>query len=185
MMFISQKNKKGFTLIELLVVIAIIGLLSAIVMASLSSARSRGRDAKRFSELRQIQYALALYFDANGKYPTCLYVATGCTTTLQNSVFMKNVPKDPLTGVNYSYAANGSLTNCTSYHLGASVENATNNKQMQTGNDATPQPICSGSPNDFSGLSNAPGGQMCNTSVGVAQPTPLGTGETCRDLKPF
>lgn len=39
------KTNKGFTLIELLVVVAIIGILSSVVLASLSSARNRGKDA--------------------------------------------------------------------------------------------------------------------------------------------
>jgi prepilin-type N-terminal cleavage/methylation domain-containing protein len=39
----SSKFTKGFTLIELLVVIAIIGILSSVVLASLSSVRSKAR----------------------------------------------------------------------------------------------------------------------------------------------
>ncbi|MCX6731429.1 MAG: prepilin-type N-terminal cleavage/methylation domain-containing protein, partial [Candidatus Parcubacteria bacterium] len=64
-----QENKKGFTLIELLVVISIIGLLSSIVLASLNSARAKARDAKRMSDLHQLQLALELYYNQYGQYP--------------------------------------------------------------------------------------------------------------------
>jgi prepilin-type N-terminal cleavage/methylation domain-containing protein len=62
--------KKGFTLIELLVVISIVGLLSSVLLASVGTARAKARDAKRVSDMRQVQLALELYRDANGSYPT-------------------------------------------------------------------------------------------------------------------
>jgi len=59
----------GFTLIELLVVIAIISLLSSVVFASLNSARAKARDAKRISEIKQIQKGLELYINTHGSLP--------------------------------------------------------------------------------------------------------------------
>ena len=64
-----MKNKKGFTLVELLVVIAIIGLLSTLAVVSLGSARSKARDARRISDIRQLQTALELHFSENSSYP--------------------------------------------------------------------------------------------------------------------
>jgi prepilin-type N-terminal cleavage/methylation domain-containing protein len=65
-----SSSARGFTLIELLVVIAIIGLLSSIVLASLSSARQKSRDARRLADIRQLQTALELYANDNGgTYP--------------------------------------------------------------------------------------------------------------------
>lgn len=61
-------NPRGFTLIELLVVIAIIGLLSSIVFASLDAARGKARDAKRISDIRQIERALELHYHKYGSY---------------------------------------------------------------------------------------------------------------------
>ncbi len=61
--------QKGFTLIELLVVIAIIGILSAVVLVSLNSARAKSRDARRLADVRQIMTALELYYNDNNAYP--------------------------------------------------------------------------------------------------------------------
>src|SRR6266850_8310883 len=64
-----QKHKSGFTLIELLVVIAIIGILSAIGLVSLGTAREKARDSKRQNDLASVRTALALYFDDSNSYP--------------------------------------------------------------------------------------------------------------------
>ncbi len=176
----ARYSRRGFTLIELLVVIAVIGVLSAVVIAGVTVSRVRARDSQRVSDIRQIQYALELYYDANGKYPTCLFSGGSCVTVLDGSVFMKSVPKDPLSGLAYSYAALGSGANCTNYHLGTSMEDKTN-RALQLGRDATPKTKCTGSANDFSGLSYRPAGQACNTTAGTAQPTTAANGETCYD----
>ena len=67
---INMKNlkkslKKGFTLIELLVVIAIIGLLSSIVLASLSSARQKAKNTAYLAEINQMSLAMQLYKNDN------------------------------------------------------------------------------------------------------------------------
>jgi len=63
-----KKNIQGFTLIELLVVISIIGLLSSVVLASLNTARMKSRDARRQSDLRQLEIALEFHYDSFGSY---------------------------------------------------------------------------------------------------------------------
>jgi prepilin-type N-terminal cleavage/methylation domain-containing protein len=60
---------KGFTLIELLVVITIIGILSAIVLASLNTARAKARDALRAEDMHSIASALEMYYINYGCLP--------------------------------------------------------------------------------------------------------------------
>jgi prepilin-type N-terminal cleavage/methylation domain-containing protein len=72
---IHSCKQKGFTLIELLVAIAIIGLLSSVVLTSLSEARARARDARRKSDLDQIRTALIMYYDTHGDY---METGSGC-----------------------------------------------------------------------------------------------------------
>jgi prepilin-type N-terminal cleavage/methylation domain-containing protein len=64
-----KKTNRGFTLIELLVVIAIIGILSAVVLASLNSARGKGANASIKSNLANLRAGAEMYYDdAPGSY---------------------------------------------------------------------------------------------------------------------
>lgn len=76
-MYKKLKKQSGFTLIELLVVVAIIGILSSVVLASLSDARAQARDTSRIADLKQIETALQLFFNDNGYFPC--EVASRCS----------------------------------------------------------------------------------------------------------
>ena len=109
-----MSKTRGFTLIELLVVISIIAMLSSIVLASLNSARAKARDANRVSSIRQVQIALELYYDANGKYP---YPSQPWPNPPNNSdvplnwpsivsdlsPYIRTIPIDPTSSFNYHY----------------------------------------------------------------------------------
>src|SRR6056297_2892443 len=90
-----NKNKKGFTLIELLVVIAIIGLLSTLAIVALNSARQKSRDAKRVSDIKQIQTALELYYNDNFGYPPDSGVSPGSSIASNSITYMSDVPVAP------------------------------------------------------------------------------------------
>ena len=83
------KKKKGFTLIELLVVVSIIGILTTLVAANLNSARERGRDAQRKSDLANIRTALRLYYNDNQAYP----VDADIINDSDFSVYIKQIPE--------------------------------------------------------------------------------------------
>ncbi len=127
-----MKKQKGFTLIELLVVIAIIGLLSTLAVVALNNARQKSRDAKRISDIKQVQTALELYYnDANGYPPAAPATPTvfsGTALTFNTTTYMGMIPTAPLpfdtgcTAANNSYAyvgTTGGTTYSLTYCLGA------------------------------------------------------------------
>ncbi|EIP98145.1 prepilin-type N-terminal cleavage/methylation domain-containing protein [Opitutaceae bacterium TAV1] len=58
---VRRHSRRAFTLIELLAVIAIIGVLAAIILATLGNVRAKARQTQCLSNLRQIQMANHLY----------------------------------------------------------------------------------------------------------------------------
>lgn len=125
--------KKGFTLIELLVVISLIGILTTLVMANLSSARERGRDAQRKSDLRNIQTALRLYYNDHNAYPASTYFDDlwGLEWSEATTVYMPLLPKDPQSSQSYKYESDLEADTVT---LSACLENKSDDKGVITTN---------------------------------------------------
>lgn len=58
-------RRASFTLVELLIVVAIIAMLAAILMPSLGKARKKAHATECLNNLRQLGYAVHMYWDDN------------------------------------------------------------------------------------------------------------------------
>ena len=61
-----KTNKKGFTLIEILITIAIIGILAAVILVTLNSAREKARDSSAIASARSAATAIQSCFLSSG-----------------------------------------------------------------------------------------------------------------------
>ena len=79
----TGNNKPGFTLVELLVVIAIIGILIALLLPAVQSAREAARRIQCANHIKQIGLALLTYEVSGKRFPP------GADTSLSDSRLSK------------------------------------------------------------------------------------------------
>ena len=125
----TSKTKSGFTLIELLVVIAIIGILAGMVLVSMSGARSKARDARRISDMRQLISAQEMYYGDSDIYFQLATMPTSIGT------YLPAVPVDPNSGAAYGFISNAAAADKNKFCYYATLENV---QKLQNGCTASP-----------------------------------------------
>jgi len=89
-----MKNiRLGFTLIELLVVVGIIAILSTLIVVYFNTAKMGARDARRLSDVKQIQLALKMFYNDVGIYPTVITAGNAIANGGTN--YLLRVPANP------------------------------------------------------------------------------------------
>ncbi len=106
-----KNRSQGFTLIELLVVIAIIGILSAVVLASLNTARTKGSVAATVSDLESVRVQAELdYTSLNNSYSTTGVAISSavCSTLITvGTIFADTTIQNALKGAKTNGGADG------------------------------------------------------------------------------
>jgi prepilin-type N-terminal cleavage/methylation domain-containing protein len=127
--------RSGFTLIEILIVVAIIAILASVVLVGLGPTQQAGRDARRLSDLHEVQNGLELYNSKCGYYPgefsggVCQTAATQgygdmATTLTSAGIGVTAIPLDPTNTGNYKYLYLTNGASADTYILAANLENA-------------------------------------------------------------
>lgn len=151
-------DSRGFTLIEIITAIGVLTILSSLILAAVNPIEQfrKAQDAKRKSDLAQIQRALEAYYQDFGRYPA--HTSAGLNTYTINSgdgednnaidwgtrwdPYMDLVPVDPHSDKFYVYESD-STNGYQSYRIYASLDRGT--KDPEACSEAT-------------GCPNAPGG---------------------------
>lgn len=113
-----KKKSFGFTLFELLVSISIIAILVALGTVAYSNAQKKGRDARRYQDISNMQKTFEMYYSNSTTY------TYGTCAAMGSEAFV-----DPKTGLEYV-----NLT-CETYGyvICTALENTTTGNSSDTG----------------------------------------------------
>lgn len=134
------KERQGFTLIEILIVVAIIAILASVVLVGLGPTQQAGRDARRLSDLHQVQNGLELYYNKCGFYPgtaaaaACTAANNGATAgyvdmsavLVGSGLSINTIPLDPTNSAPHVYLFRTNGTTASAYVLATDLESTNN-----------------------------------------------------------
>jgi prepilin-type N-terminal cleavage/methylation domain-containing protein len=115
-------KRKGFTLVEVLVTVAIVIILTAIILAALDAIRAKGRDARRISDIKQIQGAIENYFSSCYRFPSQLSDLEASAGCPNYTPALSSLPEDIQSGGEYRYYVTSEAGVAQRYHLCAVLE---------------------------------------------------------------
>ncbi len=106
-------KREGFTLIEVLVAATILATLIGGILLTINPVGqiTKGQDAQRISDIKQVKTAIDLYYSDKKCYPQ--QVPFGNEWRVNNTVYMKKVPQDP--------KCNGGSGTCYKYRTDTSA----------------------------------------------------------------
>lgn len=159
----NLKFESGVTLLELLVVMGVIATLAGAVIMFINPKGQIGKanDARRKSDLAQLQRALETYYQDYGGYPgSAGNIVDGRAWGTSWSTYMSRLPIDPTSARRYIYFSTGQY-----YYLYAYLE-APRDPQMCK---PTTGAACDSAV--LNGLGNSCGG-TCNYGVTSSNTTP-------------